>query len=56
MQISTNPTMQETSLAYQTTQKPQENATSFDMLLSMQSNQANGIEEKEVQEESLQRF
>ena len=47
MQISTNPTMQETSLAYQTTQKPQENATSFDMLLSMQSNQANGIEENQ---------
>ncbi|MBD5165996.1 hypothetical protein [Helicobacter sp.] len=56
MQISTNPIMRETSLAYQTIQKPQENATSFDMLLSMQSNQANGIGEKEVQEESLQRF
>lgn len=54
MQISTNPTMRETSLLYQTTQKQQENTTSFDMLLSLQSNQANSIDEN--QEESLQQF
>ena len=48
MQISTNPTMRETSLLYQTTQKQQGNAVSFDTLLSMQNNQ-NQAENQESQ-------
>ena len=48
MQISTNPTMRETSLLYQTTQKQQENTASFDTLLSMQNNQ-NQAENQESQ-------
>ena len=48
MQISTNSYARETSLAYQTAQKQQENATSFDTLLSMQSNQ-NQVENQESQ-------
>ena len=50
MQISTNPTMRETSLLYQTTQKQQGNAVSFDTLLSMQSNQTNNLGENQVVE------
>lgn len=40
MQISTNSYARETSLAYQTAQKQQENTTSFDRLLFTQSNQS----------------
>lgn len=50
MQISTNSYAREVSLAYQTTQKPQENITSFDMLLSAQSNQANNLGENQAAE------
>ena len=52
MQISTNPTMRETSLLYQTTQKQQENTASFDTLLSMQNNQ-NQAENQESQKANV---
>ena len=52
MQISTNPTMRETSLLYQTTQKQQGNAVSFDTLLSMQNNQ-NQAENQESQKANV---
>ena len=55
MQISTNPTMRETSLLYQTTQKQQENTASFDTLLSMQNNQ-NQAENQESQKDNVSRL
>ncbi|MCI5633331.1 hypothetical protein [Helicobacter sp.] len=58
MQISTNPTMRETSLLYQTTQKQQGNAVSFDTLLSMQNNQnqADNQESQKANVSSLSEF
>ena len=56
MQISTNSYARETSLAHQTAQKQQESTTSFDMLLSLQTN-ANSVDKnQEIQEESPQQL
>lgn len=55
MQINTNSYMRENSLAYQTTQKPQENTTSFDKLLFTQSNQS-AEKNQESQKSSLTNF
>ena len=52
MQISINSYARETSLAYQTAQKQQENTASFDTLLSMQNNQ-NQAENQESQKANV---